>query len=93
VTGRDGASRFLILTARLRLRSVSVEDLDSLYRVWTDPVVRRFIWDGEVILKERAEVAVGVLYGIDRRTGDVGSRLRWPPRCSATASRRQAWSA
>jgi ribosomal-protein-alanine N-acetyltransferase len=58
VTGRDGAGRFLISTARLRLRPVSIEDLDALYLIWTDPAVRRFFWDGEVISKERAEAAV-----------------------------------
>ena len=40
---------------RLRLRPVFVEDLDAVYRIWTDPAVRRTLWDGEVISKERAE--------------------------------------
>lgn len=58
MTGCDDANRFRISTARLRLRPVSIEDLDALYRIWTDPVVRRFFWDGEVIPKGRAEAAV-----------------------------------
>lgn len=58
MAGRDGAGRFRISTARLRLRPVSTGDLEALYRIWTDPVVRRFFWDGEVISKERAEAAV-----------------------------------
>jgi ribosomal-protein-alanine N-acetyltransferase len=58
VTGRDDAGRYLIETARLRLRQVSIRDLNALYRIWTEPPVRRFFWDGEVISKERAEAAV-----------------------------------
>jgi RimJ/RimL family protein N-acetyltransferase len=58
VTGRDDADRYLTETARLRLRQVSDGDLDALYRIWTEPAVRRFFWDGEVISKERAEAAV-----------------------------------
>jgi ribosomal-protein-alanine N-acetyltransferase len=58
VTGRHDAARYLIETARLRLRRVSDGDLDALYRIWTEPAVRRFFWDGEVISKERAEAAV-----------------------------------
>lgn len=58
MTGRDDAGRYLIETARLRLRQVSIRDLDALYRIWTEPAVRRFFWDGEVISKERAEAAV-----------------------------------
>jgi RimJ/RimL family protein N-acetyltransferase len=58
VTGREDEGRHLIETARLRLRQVSEGDLDALYRIWTEPAVRRFFWDGEVISKERAEAAV-----------------------------------
>jgi RimJ/RimL family protein N-acetyltransferase len=58
VVGRGGAGRFPTPTDRLRLRPVSVEDLDALYRIWTDPAVRRTLWNGEVILKERAEAAL-----------------------------------
>ena len=50
--------RFLIETARLKLRPVSMDDLDDLHRLWTDPAVREFFWDGEVISRERAEGAV-----------------------------------
>jgi RimJ/RimL family protein N-acetyltransferase len=58
VVGRGGAGRFPTPTDRLLLRPVSVEDLDALYRIWTDPAVRRTLWDGEVISKERAEAAL-----------------------------------
>jgi [ribosomal protein S5]-alanine N-acetyltransferase len=48
----------LIATSRLKLRPVSMDDLDELHRLWTDPAVREFFWDGEVISRERAESAV-----------------------------------
>jgi [ribosomal protein S5]-alanine N-acetyltransferase len=53
-----GAGRFLISTPRLRLRPVSMDDLDDLHRLWTDPAVREFFWDGETISNESAEAAV-----------------------------------
>ena len=42
----------------MRLRPVSMADLDALYRIWTDPAVREFFWDGETITRERAEAGV-----------------------------------
>ena len=58
MVGRGGAGRFPTPTDRLRLRPVPVENLDILYRIWTDPAVRLTLWDGEVISKERAEAAL-----------------------------------
>jgi ribosomal-protein-alanine N-acetyltransferase len=40
-------------TARLRLRPLTADDLDNLHRLWTDPFVRKYIWDDEVISRER----------------------------------------
>ncbi len=45
-------------TARLRLRPLAPDDLDAIHRVWTDPEVRRYLWDGEEI---SSEVAAGVI--------------------------------
>ncbi|HEX2739223.1 MAG TPA: GNAT family N-acetyltransferase [Rubrobacter sp.] len=56
--GPGDADRFSIKTARLCLRPVSMDDLDGLHRLWTDPAVREFFWDGETISRERAEAAV-----------------------------------
>jgi [ribosomal protein S5]-alanine N-acetyltransferase len=53
-----GAHRYVIETARLELRPVSMDDLEGLHRLWTDPAVREFFWDGETISRERAEAAV-----------------------------------
>lgn len=47
-----------IETPRLRLRPVTVADLDSIHRLWTDPGVRRYLWDDEVITIDRAADAI-----------------------------------
>ena len=41
-------------TARLRLRPFGVGDVDAIHALWTDPGVRRFLWDDRVIGRERA---------------------------------------
>ncbi|SRR5712692_6003509 len=45
-------------TARLRLRPCTLEDLDALHRFWTDPDVRRYLWDDQIISREQAEAVV-----------------------------------
>ena len=42
-----------IRTARLFLRPLAPEDLDAIHRIWTDPGVRRYLWDGEEIPREK----------------------------------------
>ncbi len=42
-------------TARLRLRQFTLADLDNIYQIWTDPDVRKYLWDDEIISKEKAE--------------------------------------
>ena len=41
-------------TERLRLTPFNMAHLDALHALWTDPDVRRYLWDGEVISRERA---------------------------------------
>jgi len=41
-------------TERLRLTPFKMDHLDALHALWTDPDVRRYLWDGEVISRERA---------------------------------------
>ncbi|MBS1827406.1 MAG: GNAT family N-acetyltransferase [Acidobacteria bacterium] len=49
-------------TERLRLRAVTMDDVDALHALWTDADVRRFLWDGAVIDRETAyEVVQGTL--------------------------------
>lgn len=38
-----------IETARLLLRPLAPEDLDAIHRIWTDPEVRRYLWDGQEV--------------------------------------------
>src|SRR5712692_3862945 len=47
-----------IKTARLLLRPIMTEDLDELDRVWTDPEVRKYIWDGVAISREEAAALI-----------------------------------
>jgi ribosomal-protein-alanine N-acetyltransferase len=43
----------LLETPRLLLRPSAHADLDALHRLWTDPKVRRYLWDNVIIPKER----------------------------------------
>ena len=45
-------------TARLHLRPYRANDLAALHRVWTDPLVRRYLWDDEVITRAAAEAVM-----------------------------------
>ena len=38
-----------LLTERLRLRAVSASDRDALHDLWTEPDVRRYLWDDVII--------------------------------------------
>jgi len=52
----------VIETARLHLRPFTSADLDHLHRLWTDPDVRRYLFDGEIIPRGRvAEEIAGSL--------------------------------
>ena len=52
MTGRGPVE---LTTERLRLRPVGPVDVDALHALWTDPHVRRFLWDDLVI--DRATAA------------------------------------
>ncbi len=41
-----------IETARLRLRPYTRNDLDALHRLWTDPDVRRYLFDDKILTRE-----------------------------------------
>lgn len=45
-------------TPRLRLRPCRIEDVDALHAIWTDPAVRRYLWDDVVIPRTLAEQVV-----------------------------------
>jgi ribosomal-protein-alanine N-acetyltransferase len=48
----------LLQTERLRLRPLTPDDAEALHRLWTDPGVRQYLWDGEVIAREKTEEIV-----------------------------------
>ena len=48
----------VIQTARLRIRPFTEADIDDLHRLWTTHEVRRYLWDGDVIPRERVESLV-----------------------------------
>ncbi len=52
------APESLLYTERLVLRPCSMDDLSELHRHWTDPGVRRFLWDDLVIPVETAEAVI-----------------------------------
>ncbi len=39
-------------TGRMRLRPISSDDVDALHALWTDPDVRRYLWDDRIIPRE-----------------------------------------
>jgi [ribosomal protein S5]-alanine N-acetyltransferase len=61
-----------IRTQRARLRPLEPADLDDIHRVWTDPEVRRYLWDDEVIPRE---LAASVIEQSQAQFGDEGHGL------------------
>lgn len=51
-----------IETARLFLRPYTRDHLDALHRLWTDPDVRRYLFDDEIM--ERAWVAAEIEHSL-----------------------------
>ena len=47
-----------IKTARLRLRPFGPDDVDDVHRLWREPEVRRYLWDDELISRERAAAVI-----------------------------------
>jgi RimJ/RimL family protein N-acetyltransferase len=56
-------------TLRLLLRPAAVADLDALYGLWNDPDVRRFLFDDEPVLRERAEAVLNDVLALDGGLG------------------------
>ena len=49
-------------TSRLALQPFRPDDVDALHALWTDPAVRQYLWDDEVITRSRAlEVVEGAI--------------------------------
>jgi RimJ/RimL family protein N-acetyltransferase len=49
---------YAIETARLRLRPLAAQDLGAIHGIWVEPEVRRYLWDGERISREKAETVL-----------------------------------
>ena len=56
--GEQVADDHVLETERLRLVPFGVDDVDALHELWTDPAVRRYLWDDEVIPRSTAEEIV-----------------------------------
>ena len=56
-----------IETARLSLRPFAAADLDDLHRHWTDPLVRKYLWDDLVITRGQAAEVIGMSEDLFRR--------------------------
>ena len=42
----------MLVTARLRLRPITSDDVDALHALWTIPAVRRYLFDDQVLARE-----------------------------------------
>jgi ribosomal-protein-alanine N-acetyltransferase len=74
---------YAIETARLRLRPLVAQDLDAIHDIWVEPGVRRYLWDGERISREKAKTVLassiesfetygfGIWAAIHRENGDL----------------------
>jgi ribosomal-protein-alanine N-acetyltransferase len=51
-------SPVVLASARLTLHALTPSDVDGMHAVWTDPSVRKFLWDDVVIPREQAAAAV-----------------------------------
>jgi ribosomal-protein-alanine N-acetyltransferase len=71
----------IIRTARLSLQPLTLDDLDSIHALWTNPGVRLFLFDDQIISREQA--AAELNESIDRfeahGCGLWGARLREQP--------------
>ncbi len=48
-------------TQRLDVRPCTLDDIDMLHAMWTDPDVRRYLWDDQIIERDQAEQVVQAL--------------------------------
>jgi RimJ/RimL family protein N-acetyltransferase len=48
----------VLTTPRLRVRPITIEDVDALHELWTIPAVRRYLWDDQVLARETVQEIV-----------------------------------
>ncbi len=62
----------ILSTQRLVLRPISPSDVDALHCFWTDPSVRKYLWDDEIIARE---TVVKIIDDSERSFQRLGSGL------------------
>lgn len=58
-----------LATRRLRLEPLTIADADALHAHWSDPAVRRYLWDGEIVARARVEEAIATSERLFARHG------------------------
>jgi RimJ/RimL family protein N-acetyltransferase len=48
----EGTGMLTLRTDRLILRPIAPSDVDALHTFWTDPAVRKYLWDNEIISRD-----------------------------------------
>ena len=69
----------LLTTPHLTLQPFSSDDLDALHALWTDPHVRRYLWDDIVITRERAAQTLNTALATAASDGIGHWTLRFEP--------------
>jgi ribosomal-protein-alanine N-acetyltransferase len=47
-----------IKTARLSLRPFTLADVEAIHQLWIEPGMRKYLWDDEIIPKEKAREVI-----------------------------------
>ena len=61
-----------IHTDRLILRPIAASDVDALHAFWTDPAVRKYLWDNEIISRE---TVIEIIDASERCFAEIGAGL------------------
>lgn len=56
-------------SARLALRPFTADDLDTLHALWTDPDVRRYLWDNRQLSREDTAAIIERSQALQREEG------------------------
>lgn len=62
----------ILRSDRLILRPIAMSDVDALHQFWTDPAVRKYLWDNEVISRD---TVVEIVESSDATFRELGSGL------------------
>jgi [ribosomal protein S5]-alanine N-acetyltransferase len=59
----------ILRSPRLLLEPLGPDDLPALHAHWTEPAVRRFLWDGQVVSRDQVEAAIETSQELFREYG------------------------